>query len=180
MAVHSASPRVLWPWAFNVSAILGELKTSASKRRIDLSKELVTMLQAHRKAQRDNDLGLVFPSPVTGSFLQKDSFAKREWAPLLIKAGLAHTSFGKLRHTGNTILISQNYSIKLAQSRMGHTDPKITVGTYGFLGENEGRKGANLLGSLLLQGDTLGGQPSRNGSIRKSPRAKKPLRTKRL
>lgn len=152
----------------------GPLKTDASNRRIDLPEPLLKLLQAHRKSQGENPHDLIFPSP-SGGFMQKDNFTKRVWLPLLEAAGLPHATFYSLRHVGNTLLISRGYSVKLAQARMGHDDSKLTIETYAFLGETEGRKGAKLLGTLLGKWDTSGGQPRSNGKASQKPGKQKNL-----
>lgn len=45
---------------------LGEPKTPASKRRIDLSPEAIAVLRAHRKASERNPLNLVFVNEAGG------------------------------------------------------------------------------------------------------------------
>ena len=156
----------------NEGLTFGDLKTATAKRRIDLPANLLRVLAQHRKTQGSNPLDLVFTSP-NGGFMQKDNFAKRTWAPLLTKAKLPHVTFYSLRHSGNSLLISSGHSIKLAQIRMGHKDPKITLQTYAFLGEDEGRKGAQLLGSLLGSGDNSGDNSPRKRSPAKAVRAVK-------
>ena len=47
--------------------------------------------------------------------------------------------------------------------------------TEGALGETEGRKGADLLGALLANGDTLRGQPRERARGRSAGTKKKPL-----
>jgi integrase len=125
----------------------GSPKSAAGKRRIDLPAALVKLLRDHRKTQGDNPRNLVFPNEA-GGFISKDNFRKRVWSPLLTKAKLPYATFYSLRHAGNSLLVSNGYSMKLAQSRLGQSDPKVALGTFAFLGENEGRNGADLLGKL--------------------------------
>jgi integrase len=69
---------------------LTEPKTTTSKRRIDLSREAVSVLKAHRKAQMgegaSNRFNLVFPNEV-GGFVDRNDFAKRVFKPLLNQGG---------------------------------------------------------------------------------------------
>jgi len=122
---------------------------AASRRRIDLSPEAITMLKGHRKQQSGpNVRDLVFPNEA-GSFIHASNFNRRVWQPLLKKAKLPRVTFHSLRHSGNSILAQQGLSLPLLQQRLGHSTPTVTIAIYSHVGAEEGRKGAALIGSLL-------------------------------
>ena len=154
---------------------IAEPKTQASKRRIDLPKEAVAVLKAHRKKQNGaaNPLGLVFPSE-TGSPLDYNNFQKRVFKPWLHAAKLKGIVFHSLRHSGNSILASEGHSLKLLQDRLGHSTPAVTFQVYTHLGATEGRAGADRLGKLLT--GTNRGTNVRNGARKRSrPNKRKSL-----
>lgn len=127
---------------------LGETKTASSKRRIDLPPDAVALLRTHRDGQGEGANGLVFPAE-GGGFIHRDNFAKRVFKPLLTKAELSDCTFHSLRHSGNSLLASDGHSLKLLQSRLGHSTSAVTFDTYTHLGASEGRLGANRIGELL-------------------------------
>ena len=111
---------------------LGETKTASSKRRIDLPPDAVALLRTHRDGQGEGANGLVFPAE-GGGFMHRDNFAKRVFKPLLTKAELSDCTFHSLRHSGNSLLASDGHSVKLLQSRLGHSTSAVTFDTYTHL-----------------------------------------------
>jgi integrase len=149
-------------------------KTGASRRRVDLSAEAIALLKDHRKSLdgKPNPHGFVFPNEA-GSFVHVSNFHRRVWAPLLKTAKLPYCKFHSLRHSGNSILAQQGLSLPLLQRRLGHATSKTTMDVYSHAGAEEGRKGAELLGSLLrgTPRGTTGSKASRSGRARTKKKA---------
>jgi integrase len=123
-------------------------KSSAARRRIDLSTEAIALLKSHRKEQKGpNPDALVFPNEA-GSFIHASNFNRRVWQPLLLKAELPAITFHSLRHVGNTLLAQEGVSLSLLQQRLGHSSPSTTF-IYSHVGKTEGQRSAKLIGSLL-------------------------------
>lgn len=148
------------------SLIFSEPKTQAGRRRVDLDGEIIAILRAWRKAQvASGYLGtVVFPAPSgprsekpgpASEARRKSNFARREWAPLLKKAGVPKITFHGLRHTGNSLLASEGVGIKTLQARLGHSTLKTTLDTYTHLLPGDQQKAADMIGKMLF-GANLG------------------------
>jgi integrase len=152
---------------------LSEPKTSTSRRRLDLPKEAVTLLRAHRKSQADNSLGLVFTS-ANGKPLDGPNFLKRVFRPLLKTAKLPAVTFQSLRHAGNTLLAASGVPLKVLQGRLGHATSKTTFDVYSHAAPSDGKAAANLMGTLLrgTKRGTTGPKTARSGRIRIKKKAR--------
>ena len=115
-----------------------EPKTELSRRRLVLSERAIQALATHRERQLCerrwlgeawDDLGLVFPNTI-GRPEDPRSFTRREFAPLLCKAGLPHIRFHDLRHTAATLLLEEGINPKVVQEMLGHAHISITLGLY--------------------------------------------------
>lgn len=114
-------------------------KTEESFRKITLTKEMAKALRWHRAGQAQDklaagntyqDTGYVFASfngqPVTPSQITH-AFTQR------VKGTDFHISFHGLRHCHVSQLIAANVNIKTIQKRLGHSNIKTTLDTYGHL-----------------------------------------------
>jgi integrase len=131
---------------------LKELKTKASRRRIELSPFALDALHEHRKRMlaegRDVKDGAVFTDG-DGGFLRKSNFARRCFKPALRKAGLAtETRFHDLRHTCATLLLMADVNVKVVSERLGHGGIEITLNTYSHVLPTMQKKAAEKLGAL--------------------------------
>jgi integrase len=106
----------------NVAAVQGrdglelaEPKTKASRRRVDLPDDAVTMLKEHKERQAGpNPLDLVFPGG-KGQIYDRAN-VKRALYRLLDDAKLPRVVFHSLRHAGNTLLAESGVSLKVLQA----------------------------------------------------------------
>jgi integrase len=139
---------------------LAEPKTESSVRRIELPKEAVAVLTAHRAKQtgKPNEHNLVFPNS-GGGFVHRDNFAKRTFKELLKTAGLPAVSFHSIRHSSNSALAASGTSLKVLQQRLGHSTASTTFAVYTHAAETEGRAAATTIGKLL-GGENRGGKRS--------------------
>jgi integrase len=152
---------------------LSEPKTKTSRRRVDLPKEAIALLKAHRKKQTANPLGLVFTT-AAGKPLDGPNFLKRVFRPLLKKAKLPAVTFHSLRHSGNVILAQTGTSLKVLQGRLGHATSKTTFDVYSHAASSEGKAAAARIGSLL-KGTPRGTTASKAAQSRKPKTTKKAL-----
>ena len=107
-------------------------------RSVSLLPKAVEALKRHRKRQtkerlqysglwKDHDL--VFPSR-TGTPMQWSNLIKRNFKPLLEKAGLPQTvRFYDLRHTFATWMLEQGENPKIVQEILGHSQITHTMDT---------------------------------------------------
>jgi integrase len=119
-----------------------EPKTATSRRRIKLPTVAVERLSQHRIRQyRERlalgpawtDLNLVFPNTV-GKPMDGIHLLRREFLPLLQRAGLPRIRFHDLRHTAATLLLSKRHaSLNAVCQMLGHSNAAITVGVYGHV-----------------------------------------------
>ena len=119
---------------------INEPKTTASRRTIPLTDEVVQELKQHRKRQLEErlltgssyyDLDLVFSSHI-GKPLDPRSFTKRFQEGLRV-AGLPEIRFHDMRHTHATILLEMKQNVKVIQERLGHTTIRMTLDTYSHM-----------------------------------------------
>jgi integrase len=120
--------------------ILTSVKTKASKRQIPIPRIVIKELLKHLEVQSAqklrlgesyNDLGLVICNE-TGN-LQDPRNIIRIFRRLCTSADVNPIRFHDIRHTHASILISEGVDIVKVSKRLGHANPKITLGIYSHL-----------------------------------------------
>ncbi|MHB8433250.1 MAG: tyrosine-type recombinase/integrase [Candidatus Tyrphobacter sp.] len=112
--------------------IVGDTKTAASRRRIDLPTLAVSALRDHRKSLLARGLRgsqWVFPNSAGGP-IAPHNLAARSFRPLLDAAGLPRVRFHDLRHTAATLMLLRGVQPKVVQERLGHASIAMTMDTY--------------------------------------------------
>src|SRR5437867_4593959 len=104
-------------------------KSRRSRRTIDLAP---TLRAALARLPSRFQSGLVFCSP-DGEPINPDTFAQRDWARALRRAGLRRVRFHDLRHTYASLLIAQGAHPKYIQAQLGHASTQTTLDRYGHL-----------------------------------------------
>jgi integrase len=121
----------------NGQLTLGPVKTEDSERSIPVPKELLTVLTAHRAAQRAvkkaagekwQEHGMVFTTNL-GTPIEPRNL-NRHLDKLCEKAGVRRIRFHDLRHSCATLLYDQRVSIENIQDVLGHSSPTITKTIY--------------------------------------------------
>lgn len=139
--------------------IIQPTKSDRSRRRIDIDRETVAIIRAHRvkqmehrlvtrKIYEDNDL--VFPDD-SGRPLNSMALT-RAFQALAIKEGLNLTRLHSLRHFHASALFDQGESALLVSRRLGHASIKTTVDIYGHLFEGAQRKAAEEFSRTMREG----------------------------
>jgi integrase len=130
-------------------------------RRVDLSPQLATVLQA-LKETRGLEASLkgqpmpewVFLTPsghrMTNEVLRKAFYTS------LDAAGLRRVRFHDLRHTFASLLIQQNANVKYIQEQLGHGSISITLDVYSHLFHGDHRHHIQRLDDPQEEGVTLG------------------------
>lgn len=113
-------------------------KTQNSLRVIPLSPKLLSLLKKH-KVQQDqerlaagpawNDHGFVFTNKL-GNTLEHNNVYKRDFKPLVEKAGVPKIRFHGLRHTYATLCLERGMHVKVLSSRLGHSREGFTLQVY--------------------------------------------------
>lgn len=116
--------------------VVDDLKTSESKRTIEMPGELVAMLAEHRAAQIIERLAapswvderLVFASP-TGNVLSPPN-TRRQLADICQRAGVPATRPNELRHSCASLLSDAGVPNELIADLLGHTSTRMVDQTY--------------------------------------------------
>jgi integrase len=135
----------------NSSAWRGQLldpKTATGVRSFALSPRLVRHLRLYLQTWRPNANGLLFATR-TGTPWDANLLVKRKLHPLLAQLKIQRCGLHAVRHANASLMDRFQVPMKVRQQRLGHSDPKITLGTYThFAGEDDTRI-ATQLGEIL-------------------------------
>ena len=114
--------------------MFAEPKSKAGTRVVELPAPLVPFLQAHRAQQNGgpNPHGLVFCTG-EGTPLDGGNIRHRHFRPILAGLGLAGIRPHDFRRTFIALHVEAGTHPKLVQSRVGHSDIRLTMDTYGKL-----------------------------------------------
>ena len=138
--------------------VIGELKTSRSRRTLFLTPQMVEMLRRHRARQAAErmavgeaweDHGLIFPSEV-GTPLDPDNVSHL-FSRICRRAGLGHWHLHELRHSGASLMLAQGTDLYVVSEVLGHSSVAITKDVYGHLVEGQKRAAAELMSAQLLR-----------------------------
>lgn len=114
---------------FTNGKISEHLKTSSSKRIIDLEAGLINCLKEHKKtACKQHEF--VFCTSI-GTPLLKENIRRRWYYPLLESFKWRGYRFHDLRHTYASMMLSQGISYLYVSKQMGHSKPTTTLDVYG-------------------------------------------------
>ena len=130
----------------------GSPKSQAGRRTLSVPPPLMAMLGEHlaRRGVTGADVdAIVFVGP-RGSPLDYSTWLHRSWQPACRAAGLEGLHFHDLRHTNATGMVAAGIDVKTAQARLGHSDPRLTLGIYAQATSDGDRAAADLLGSLFM------------------------------
>lgn len=136
-----------------------ETKTKASRRRVRLSPQTLSILKGHRVRMEAEGHGCerVFCAG-NGGFLRGQVLPRNSIRPLCLKAGLRPFKFHNLRHTCATLLLMGGLNVKVVSERLGHTKIQITLDTYSHVMPSMQDQAARLIGDILH-----GGTPPEGG-----------------
>jgi integrase len=132
--------------------VLGPPKSTASRRTVAIPLALTTLLSDHltRLGLTGADTqALLFPAPGGGP-LRYANWRNRVWLPACQRAGLTGVGVHDLRRLSATLLVNDGVDVKTAQTRLGHSDVRLTLELYAQAVDQADRAAANRLGRLLL------------------------------
>ncbi len=128
--------------------IVGRPKSAAGRRSMRMPDRLNALLAAHlasRGLTAKNSDEYVFAAPAGGP-LRYAAFRSRVWVPACRNAGVTGLGFHDLRRTAATVLIASGVDVRTAQNRLGHSDPRLTIGLYAQVSSEADERAANSIG----------------------------------
>jgi integrase len=133
-------------------AVLGPPKSDAGRRILSTPRPLLDMLTAHlaRRQLTGADVdAFVFVSP-NGAQLDYSHWRRRVWLPACKRADLQGLTFHDLRRAAATALVLEGVDLKTAQTRLGHSDPRLTLGLYAQASREADRDAADRVGERFM------------------------------
>ena len=131
-------------------------KTETAYRTIAISPNLAVHLRRFLESWRPNERRLLFVTR-NGTPWDSNLLVKRKLYPLLDELGIKRAGLHAFRHGSATLLDSLSAPFKVRQQRLGHSDTRMTLGTYTHaLGEDDSRVAAEMgrvLDSIGLSGE---------------------------
>jgi integrase len=131
---------------------VGPTKSAAGNRTLSIPAGLVDILSGHLTrlgltgAEPD---ALLFPN-ADGEPLDYSNWRRRIWMPALEGADLKGVGFHDLRRTNATAMVLDGVDVKTAQTRLGHSDPRLTLAIYAQATGEGDRSAADKLGARLM------------------------------
>jgi integrase len=144
--------------------VLVEPKTASSKRIVPLSTWVVEGLKAHKVRQTEERLavggpwkdgGFVFTTTIGTPVDPRN--ASRAFSKLAERAGLGAWHIHELRHSTASTSLAQGVPVEVVSAFLGHSSIRMTVDTYGHIGDVQMRTAADAMEAAL--GGVVGAGP---------------------
>jgi integrase len=135
--------------------VLGEVKTTTSRRAINLPGPLVATLAAHRNRQIASQLAapewddgdFVFTTQ-TGSPLDPRNIY-RTCVGITERAGLGRWHPHELRHSAASIMLAAGVPIEVVSNILGHSSIRVTADVYGHILDPQRQQAAEAMAGAL-------------------------------
>lgn len=133
--------------------VVGEPKSAAGRRTLTIPEPLIGVLAEH--LQRKGLSGahgdaFLFTSP-EGDELRYSNWRRRQWRRACEAVGLDGLGFHDLRRLNATLLVEQGVNVRTAQSRLGHSDPRLTLEVYAQATDEADESAADAIGIVFSQ-----------------------------
>ncbi len=124
--------------------VLGAPKSQAGRRTLAVPAPLMDTLSAHvaRRGLTGADVDELLFVGTEGGVLQYSNWRHRVWQPACETAELDELSFHDLRRASATAMVLSGVDLKTAQTRLGHSNPALTLGVYAQATEAAGHGAA--------------------------------------
>ena len=132
--------------------VSGPPKSQAGRRTLAMPLTLAAMLTEHlaRRGLKGSDTtALVFVSEQGGP-LRYEHWRARVWLSATRRAGLDGVTFHDLRRANATALVLDGVDLKTAQTRLGHSDPRLMLAVYAQATSAADRAAADALGRRFI------------------------------
>lgn len=132
---------------------IGPPKTPAARRTLSIPKALAEILRDHVDTLdlSDDPDPLLF-SDAKGGPLRYSNYLRRVWNPARRRAGIPDVGFHDLRRTAITAMVAAGVDVKTAQTRAGHSDPRMTLAVYAKATREGDQAAAEAVGEHFLGG----------------------------
>lgn len=133
-------------------ARVGPPKSSAGERTLSMPTALSDLLAAHMGRAGLSMLGpdaFLFPG-TEGGPRDYSTWRRKQWQPATAAAGWPGLGFHDLRRCNATALVAGGVDLKTAQTRLGHSDPRLTLALYAQATEDADRRAGDTLGAALM------------------------------
>ena len=117
-------------------------------RTFALSSQLTAHLAEYLRGWRPNPAGLLFATR-SGTPWDANLVVKRKLHPLLERLGIERCWLHAFRHTNSTLMDRLGAPLKVRQQRLGHSDPRLTLGVYTHIASEDDQRIAEKLGAIL-------------------------------
>ena len=133
--------------------VMGPPKSQAGRRTMAVPEPLMALLADHlarRGLTGADSAEFVFTAPQGGP-LDYAHFRRRVWDPATAIAGLQGLAFHDLRRANATALVLEGVDLKTAQTRLGHSEPRLTLAVYAQATTAADVAAAEALGTRFLK-----------------------------
>jgi len=135
------------------ATVLGPPKSQAGRRTMAVPTALMALLSDHLATRgltgADADQ-FVFSAPKGGP-LDYGHFRQRVWNPATVAAQLPGLAFHDLRRANATGMVLDGVDLKTAQTRLGHSDPRLTIAVYAQATTAADKAAAERLGTRFME-----------------------------
>jgi integrase len=132
--------------------VVGPPKSEAGRRSLGAPAALLEMLASHvtRHGLLDDGPDALLFTEANGDLLDYSNWRSRVWLPACKRVGLDGLVFHDLRRVNATALVAERVDLKTAQSRLGHSDPRLTIAIYAQATTDGDRAAADRIAARLM------------------------------
>lgn len=123
-------------------------KTRNAVRVVDISPQLVAKLYALLETWRPNAARLLFATR-NGTPWDANLVVKRKLHPILDALKIRRCGLHAFRHANASLMDRCGTPLKVRQQRLGHSDPRLTLGVYTHIVSEDAQRTAKQLGKLI-------------------------------
>jgi integrase len=125
-----------------------QTKTRAGRRVLSIGKGCLDALAAHRQMMDAEGHGSRLMFPGRAGWPIRETLSD-EWPDILKRAGLPRIRFHDLRHTTATLLLKAGIGVHEVAQRLGHSNPKEVLRTYGHVLPSMAERTSRAIDSVL-------------------------------
>lgn len=128
----------------NGSLVLGDVKTSGSRRVLTMPEQVTHALRSHRARQAAErlaagdvwqDSGMVFTTQLGTPLDPRNIY--RDFVAVAQRAGIGRWHPHELRHSAASIMLAQGVPIEVVSNVLGHSSIRMTADVYGHIQQSQ-------------------------------------------